>query len=155
MRAQAHNCTAAWPRWLEQRLKLQRCVTLVLAHEALSGRRYEWIDMTRWITTECRRNVLSRRFTHERPCTICGSARLQARHVMGSSTGSPLYGALRLLKWASVIDAPCEWLHRVGAGCEWHIPDAAERATRGDYTNERLLAEWALAYEELLNNVNL
>jgi hypothetical protein len=54
-----------------------------------------------------------------------------------------------------VIDAPCEWLHRVGAGCEWHIPDAAEWATRGDYTNERLLAEWALAYEELLNNVNL
>ena len=74
---------------------------------------------------------------------------------MGSSTGSPLYGALRLLKWASVIDAPCEWLHRVGAGCEWHITDAAERATRGVYTNERLLAEWALAYEELLNNVNL
>ena len=86
---------------------------------------------------------------------------------VSSSAGAPNYGQLdwfavarhaAALKWASVIDAPCEWLHCVGAAVNGTFlmrPNGQPVATM---QNERLLVEWALAqglHINLLTNIFL
>ena len=159
-RPQLCNCTGAWPRWLEQRIKLKKSVGLMLAHEKLSGHRYRWIATTR----------ADMDFMRVPPQHL--AAALQAGHDqqgvwVAYCNGPPYYGQLdwfaftqhdAALEWARVVNAPYSWLRCVGAA----VPGTFLMMPTGQpvpkMSNERLLAEWALArglHINVLTNVFL
>ena len=140
------GCTAAWPRWLEQRLKLQRCVQLVRAHEAISGHVYGWIAMAR-----ADMNIL-----RVAPQALALALRIgTAKDVwVARCSGPPYYGQLdwfalarrdAALEWARVVHAPCAWLRCVGTAVNGTFLMRPQGVPVAVMQNERLLAEWAVA----------
>lgn len=137
------ECTRSWPRWLEQQLKVQRCMELVRAYEAETKVPYRWVasmrndyDMDAPGHNTAAGNVVSVMIRDRgRP----GLVRTKPFHGTGHATD---YGqadwfwlAQRAAadRMASVLNASCGWLRCMQASYKYE-----------DMANERLLVEWAL-----------
>ena len=132
------QCTKAWPRWLEQMLKRQRCMELIHNRERETGYRYDWVmQMRSDYNTEAAGHA-------SRAPDILAAMTAGAQHPQVVHTkpffSPPGYGQMEFF-WlsqrraadtmSSVLNASCAWLQCVTA--------LAPR----DMQNERLLVEWA------------
>ena len=136
------SCTAAWPRWTEQMLKVARCMELVREYERETLMPYSWvISMRGDYNTEAAdhnsaaRHVLSVLRTADSPRLVrtkpfAGPA---GRFDSGYGQADWFWMAQRSAAdtMTSVVNASCAWLRCI-------------HATPGSIQNERLLVEWAL-----------
>lgn len=138
-RAAYCNCTRAWPRWLEQMLKRERCMELVRAHERRVGAAYDWVMQMR------------SDYNTEAPDHASRAVDLVAALTEASPDERlvrtkphfppPGYGQMDFF-WlsrraaadtmTSLLHASCAWLRCATAHAPQHMQ------------NERLLVEWAL-----------
>jgi hypothetical protein len=132
------QCTKAWPRWLEQMLKRQRCMEMIRTREHETSYRYDWVmQMRSDYNTEAAGHA-------SRAADIAATMTAGAQHPLVVHTkpffSPPGYGQMDFF-WLSQRRAADTMSSLLNASCAW-LQCVTALAPR-DMQNERLLVEWA------------